>query len=81
MNKNGHNALLNYIDDLIYCSLPFTISTSYQFLSDLLQDLGLDISLKKRCPPITKVVFLGILFDTVYRTISILDTKLHKKSL
>ena len=51
MNKNGHNALLNYIDDLIYCGLPSTISRSYQFLLDLLQELGLYISNMKLCPP------------------------------
>ena len=45
---------------------------------DLLQDLGLDISIKKLCPPDTKVVCLGILFDTVNRTISIPDTKLQE---
>ena len=65
MNKNGHNAFLSYIDDLIYCGLPSTIYTSYQFLLDLLRDLGLDISLKKLCPPSTKVVCLGILFYCV----------------
>ena len=77
MNKNGHNVISNYIDDLIYCGLPSTISTSYQFLLDLLQDLGLDISHKKLCPPSTKVVCLGILFDTIQRTISIPDSKLQ----
>ena len=25
MSQNGHNALLNYIDDLIYCALPSKI--------------------------------------------------------
>ena len=46
MNKNGHNALMNYIDDLIYCGLPSNIGHSYQFLLNLLQELGLDISAK-----------------------------------
>ena len=78
MNKNGHNGPLTYIDDLIYSGLPSTISSSYQFLLDLLQDLGLDISLKKLRPPSTKVVCLGILFDNIDRTISIPDTKLQE---
>ena len=65
MTKNGHDALLNYIDDLIYCGLPSSI-----------QDLGLDISAKKLQPPDTKMGCLGILFDTVNRTISIPDEKL-----
>ena len=74
MNKNGHNALLNYIDDLIYCGLPSTISVS----SGSSQELGLDISHKKFCPPSTKVVCLGILFHTIHRTISIPDSKLQE---
>ena len=71
MSKNVHNALLNYIDDLIYCGLPSTISSSYQFLLHLLQELGLDISVKRLCPPDTIVFCLGILFDTINRTMSI----------
>ena len=78
MNKNGHNALMNYIDDLIYCGLPSNIGHSYQFLLDLLQDLGLDISTKKLCPPATNVICLGIMFDTVNRSISIPDNKLQE---
>ena len=78
MNKNGHNALINYIDDLIYRGLPSNIGYSYNFLLDLLQDLGLDISVKKLCPPSTKVICLGIMFDTVNRSISIPDNKLQE---
>ena len=78
MNKNGHNALMNYIDDLIYYGLPSNIGYSYKFLLDLLQELGLDISAKKLCPPSTKVICLGIMFDTVNRSISIPDNKLQE---
>ena len=38
--KNGHTSLINYIDDLICCGLPSNIGHFYQFLLDLLQDLG-----------------------------------------
>ena len=78
MNKNGHNALLYYIDDLNYCGLQSTILTSYQFLLDLLQDLGLDSSVKKFCRRSTKVICLGTLFDTFHKTICIPDTKLQE---
>ena len=78
MNKHGHNALLNYTDDFISCVLPSTICHSFQFPLNLLQDLGLDISVKILCPPFTKVMCLGILFDTVNRTISIPDNKLQE---
>ena len=78
MNNNGHNSMLNYIDDLIYTALPSTIHNSYQFLLNLLQQLGLDISNKKLHPPSTQAVCLGILFDTVDRTISIPPEKLQE---
>ena len=54
MAENGHNALLNYIDDLIYSDLPSSIHSSYQYLLNLLQDLGLNISRKTVCPQILK---------------------------
>ena len=44
----------------------------------LLQDLGLDISEKKLCTPDTKVICLGILFNTVDKTISIPPDKLSE---
>ena len=78
MKNNGHNSLLNYIDDLIYTALPSTIHDSYQFLLDLLQQLGLDISSKKLHPPSTQAVCLGTLFDTVTRTITIPPDKLQE---
>ena len=31
MTKNGHNALLNYIDDLIYFGLPSSMRAPYDF--------------------------------------------------
>ena len=41
MKCHGHNALLNYIADLIYIGLLSKIHESYTFLLSLLQDLGL----------------------------------------
>ena len=70
--------LLNYIDDLIYIGLPSEIQTSYQCLLDLLQQLGLDISHKKLVAPCTAAICLGILVDSVNRTISIPDEKLKE---
>ena len=42
MKCHGHNALINYIDNLIYIGLPSKIHESYAFLLSLLQDLGLE---------------------------------------
>ena len=78
MNKNGHTGLRNYIDDLIYIGLPSVIRTPYDFLLSLLQDLGLQVSSKKLCPPSTKVTCLGIEFDTEKCIMSIPSSKLHE---
>ena len=79
MLKNyGHDALLNYLDDLIYCGLPSNINQAYECLIQLLEDLGLDISWKKLHPPNTQVVCLCIMFDTVNRTISCPPEKLQE---
>ena len=78
MTSHGHTGLFNYIDDLIYTSLPSEIQNSYHFLLNLLQDLGLDISTKKLVSPATSVTCLGILVDSVNRTISIPQEKLQE---
>ena len=80
MKNFGHNALMNYIDDLIYIGLPSKIyNSNYQLLS-LLEQLGLEISQSKLVPPSTSVVCLGIQVNTVARTLSIPDEKLRNLS-
>ena len=78
MKKFGYLNLLNYIDDLVYIALPSEIEASYQCLLDLLQQLGLEISRKKLVAPCTAAICLGILVDSVNRTISIPDGKLKE---
>ena len=77
MAQHGFPTLWNYIDDLIYTGLPSEIHKSFAFLQKLLQELGLQISDKKLVPASTAVVCLGILIDTVHRTISIPQSKLQ----
>ena len=71
MAKHGFPGLYNYIDDIIFTGLPSKIHLAYEFLQNLLSELGLDISYKKLVRASTSVVCLGILIDTVDRTISI----------
>ena len=78
MTQHGYPHLHNYIDDFLYYELPSKIQAAYEFLLHLLQELGLDISQKKLHPPDTQVVCLGILFDTINRTISIPVEKLQE---
>ena len=46
MMSHGYRGLSNYIDHLIYTGLLADIHNSYQFLLNLLQELGLNISQK-----------------------------------
>ena len=56
MNKTYHNALLNYIDDLVHSDRPTNFTG--------LQSLDQDIFAKNYVPKIPKLR-LGILFDTI----------------
>ena len=47
MTCHSYPNMSNYIDDFfLYCDLPSKIGHAYQFLLQLLPQLGLDISLK-----------------------------------
>ena len=78
MTVNGFPNLFNYIDDLVYTGLPSNIHQAFHFLKHLLADLGLDISYKKLVPPDTAVTCLGILINTIDKTIAIPAQKLQE---
>ena len=78
MTCHGHPNISSYIDDFLYCDVPSKIGPAYQFLIQLLGQLGLDISQKKLNPPATEVICLGIMFNTIDRTISIPKDKLSR---
>ena len=76
MAEHGYPPLFNYIDDLIYTGLPSKMDACFNFLKDLLTDLGLEISPKKLVPSATSVTCLGILIDSIQKTVSIPQEKL-----
>ena len=78
MASQGHTRLYNYIDDLIYIAPPDEIHEAYNYLLNLLQQLGLDISQEKLVPPTTTLICLGIQVDVVQKTISIPQEKLQQ---
>ena len=78
MNTRGYKHFYNYIDNLIYIGLPHKIHQSFQFLQDLLKNLGLNISQDKLVPPSTSVVCLGIMVNTIDKTLSIPEAKLQE---
>ena len=58
--------------------LPHEIDKSFQLLKELLHDLGLNISEAKLVPPSTLAVYLGIMVNTLNKTISIPEGKLQE---
>ena len=78
MQQKGFPHLQNYLDDLIYIGLHSSVDKAYQSLLDLLHELGLEISSNKLHPPDTKAVCLGILIDTIQRTMAIQVDKLDQ---
>ena len=78
MTVNGFPNLFNYIDDLVYTGLPSNIHQAFDFLNLLLADLVMDISYKKLVSPDTAVTCLGILINTIDKTIAIPAKKLQE---
>ena len=77
MTSKGHS-ITNYIDDLIGHALPSQAHESFNTLTSLLQELGLQISSKKLISPTTRAVCLGIEVDTVNFTLAIPQEKLNE---
>ena len=72
--------ILNYLDDLAGCEIPSISNDAYDKLGLVLQQCGIDESVEKACPPDTKMLFIGILFDSVNLSISIDDVRLQEIS-
>ena len=75
MKNMGHN-VINYIDDIIGFGTISTAEPSYNTLIQLLQKLGLDISVKKLVQPCTKAICLGVEVDTKKFTVAVPQEKL-----
>ena len=77
MRKHGFHDLFNYVDGIIQCGTPSKIHPAFQFLVDLLDQLGLTLNSKKLVSPTTSMVCLGILIDTETRTMSVPPEKIE----
>ena len=51
MRKHGFHDLFNYVDDIMLCGMHSKIHPAFQFLVDLLDQLGLTLNSKKLVPP------------------------------
>ena len=77
MSQKGYQ-VTNYIDDVIGHATISQAGPSFQFLRDLLLELGFALSDKKIVPPTTKCVCLGIELDTETFRATIPPDKLEK---
>lgn len=75
MKKLGFE-LLNYIDDLVGCHISIIAFMAYECLKMLLGNSGFVENVSKRCPPSTRMVFLGVLFDTEKLTLEVTPERL-----
>ena len=68
----------NYLDDLAGADSPDKAWQSFTELGNVLQFCGLKESVEKCSPPSTKMVFIGVLFDSISLTLSITDERLNE---
>ncbi len=69
--QNHDVSVVNYLDDFGGADTPDSAHSSYKKLGEVLQECGLKEAEEKACPPCTRMLFLGILFDTNTLTLEI----------
>ena len=68
----------NYLDDFIGVASIARASQHYEYCGSLLQELGLQESLSKACPPSTVMTCLGVQINTVDMTLSVTPERLDE---
>ena len=77
MAKKGYNAVVVYLDDfLVIGETKEACPAAFDALLSLLQNLGFKISWSKVQGPVQRLIFLGVLLDTVQCTMSLPEAKL-----
>lgn len=71
-----HIAILNYLDDFAGADKPELAPKSFVELGKLLVSCGIEESKEKACPPSTRMVFIGVLFDSEELTLSVTPERL-----
>ena len=73
-----HIVILNYLEDFAGAEKPELALKPFQELGNLLVSCGIEESKEKACPPSTKMVFIGGLFDTDDLTLSVTAEKVQE---
>lgn len=68
----------NYLDDLAGADTPDKAWNSFTELGKVLEFCGLEEAQEKACPPATKMVFIGVLFDTETLTLLVTQERLQE---
>ena len=77
MAKHGFTAVVVYLDDfLVVGKTQAECLAAFEYLLQLLRDLGFSISWRKVVKPTTRLIFLGIELDTVRQCMSLPASKL-----
>lgn len=80
-NSIYHHQCVNYIDDFGGVEACYDDAlAAFQDLENLFNSLGLESSPEKDCPPSTRMIFLGLIYDTVAMTMEVPDDKLARAS-
>ena len=77
MAKKGFRALVVYLDDFLIVGATYAeCLEAFNYLLELLQDLGFEISWHKVVSPTQVLIFLGVELNTVSQTMSLPQHKL-----
>ena len=71
-------AVLNYLDDFAGADTPELALKAYEELGNVLISCGIEESKEKACPPSTKMVFIGVMFDTEDLTLSVTPERVQE---
>lgn len=75
--SRGFSSLV-YLDDFIGVESVDCAQASFVALGELLRELGLHEKVSKAVPPSTKVIVLGVLFDTITMTLNVTQERLDE---
>ena len=67
---------VNYLDDFAGAGDANSAGPAFEYLGILLAHCGFEESRKKATPPSTRMVFLGVIIDSVKSTLEVLEERL-----
>ena len=79
VKKKSGKSLVNYLDDYLFAALLAMICNNHiQLFLDICETINFPVSLGKTFWADTRIIFLGMLIDTVAQTVSVPISKIEK---